>query len=194
MDGQGRAPIRTTTVRLESQRWELVQREAARAGVSVSEYIRAAAVLRAAAAAARGEDPVERLSKRSEPAASPLPSGEDAESNTEYGARLWSAFRTGRADELAELVPDDVDWQPLRAGGRMLRGTREMHEFWASQDVDLAVPKVFHGNGDDVLVKAELPLSDGRVESVWWLYRFEGRRLVQAVGLEDEAEARSYSG
>jgi hypothetical protein len=54
--------MRVTTVRFGVDLWRLLDREAARAGVSVSQYIREAALARAAAgAAARGEDPLDLL-------------------------------------------------------------------------------------------------------------------------------------
>jgi hypothetical protein len=54
--------MKVTTVRFGSDLWALLESEAARAGVSVSQYVREAALARAAAAvAARGDAPFERL-------------------------------------------------------------------------------------------------------------------------------------
>lgn len=51
--------MKVTTVRFGTDLWTLLQQEAAHSGVSVSQYIREAALARAAgAASARGEDPL----------------------------------------------------------------------------------------------------------------------------------------
>ena len=54
--------MKVTTVRFGTDLWQLLDAEAANAGVSTSQYIREAALARAAAAAAaRGEGPFELL-------------------------------------------------------------------------------------------------------------------------------------
>jgi hypothetical protein len=54
--------MKVTTVRFGADLWALLEDEAARVGVSVSQYIREAALARAAAAAtARGDEPFELL-------------------------------------------------------------------------------------------------------------------------------------
>src|SRR5438034_5337169 len=54
--------MKVTTLRLGSDLYDLLEREAELAGVSVSQYIREAALARAAAATgARGESPFEKL-------------------------------------------------------------------------------------------------------------------------------------
>jgi hypothetical protein len=54
--------MKVTTVRFGADVWALLEHEAASAGVSVSQYIREAALARAAAAAAaRGEEPLALL-------------------------------------------------------------------------------------------------------------------------------------
>ena len=56
------AAMRVTTVRFGRDLWQLLEREAALVGTSVSQYIREASLARAAAAAAaRGEDAFEQL-------------------------------------------------------------------------------------------------------------------------------------
>jgi hydroxymethylglutaryl-CoA reductase len=61
--------MKVTTVRFGVDLWGLLDAEAARVGVSVSQYIREAALARAAAAAAaRGEEPLGLLG-RSHPGA-----------------------------------------------------------------------------------------------------------------------------
>ncbi len=55
----GRSAMKVTTVRFGVDLWRLIEAEAATAGVSASQYIREASLARAAAAAAaRGEDPL----------------------------------------------------------------------------------------------------------------------------------------
>ncbi len=57
--------MKVTTLRFGADLWGLLESEAGRAGVSVSQYIREAALARAAATAgSRGEDPFELLAKR----------------------------------------------------------------------------------------------------------------------------------
>lgn len=57
-----RAAMKVTTVRFGSDLWELLEGEAERVGVSVSQYLREAALARAtASAAARGDAPFEVL-------------------------------------------------------------------------------------------------------------------------------------
>jgi len=61
-DRRARANIKTTTVRFGEDLWRLLEHESALAGVSVSQYIREAALARAiAAAAARGTGPFDVL-------------------------------------------------------------------------------------------------------------------------------------
>ncbi len=58
MPSSPRTAMKVTTVRFGADLWQLVEAEAARAGVSASQYIREAALARAAAAAAaRGHGP-----------------------------------------------------------------------------------------------------------------------------------------
>jgi hypothetical protein len=56
--------MRVSAIRFGADLWRVLEAEAARAGVSVSQYVREAALARAsAAAAARGEDPLEALAQ-----------------------------------------------------------------------------------------------------------------------------------
>jgi hypothetical protein len=71
--------MRVTAIRMGHDLWGLLEAEAAQLGVSVSQYVREAALARAAAAAAaRGEDPYELLAhagqQTSSPPAPPTPS------------------------------------------------------------------------------------------------------------------------
>lgn len=70
--------MKVTTVRFGADLWALLEEEAARIGVSTSQYIRDAALARATAAAAlRGEDPIDRLASHAvQRLARPEPPGE----------------------------------------------------------------------------------------------------------------------
>ena len=94
---------------------------------------------------------------------------------------------------MTELVPPDVSWRPVEAKGHVLRGTRKLNEFWSSRNYVMPRLRMFQGHGDDVLVEAEYPRDDGSVLTVWLLYRFDGDRLIEAVGFADEEQARSCS-
>jgi len=62
MESRPRTAMKVTTVRFGTDLWRLLEAEAEYAGVSVSQYIREAALARAAAAAAaRGHGPFELL-------------------------------------------------------------------------------------------------------------------------------------
>ena len=62
--------MKVTTVRFGTDLWRMLEEESTRVGVSVSQYIREAALARAsAAAAARGEDPLSLLAGGSLPEA-----------------------------------------------------------------------------------------------------------------------------
>src|ERR1700759_804572 len=60
--------MKVTTVRFGEDLWQLLEDEAERVGISVSQYIREAALTRAAAAVtARGDDPLGILGQMSSP-------------------------------------------------------------------------------------------------------------------------------
>jgi hypothetical protein len=117
----------------------------------------------------------------------------DALGNLGYVRRLWNAFESGGVMKMAELIPPDVTWRPLEAGGRVLRGTDDLSAFWSSREVEMPTLRMFHGHGDDVLVEAEYGHNNGSERTVWLLYRFHGDRLIEAIGFPDKAEALSYS-
>jgi hypothetical protein len=66
-DGKSTAAMKVTTVRFGRDLWRLLEDEATLVGTSVSQYIREAALARAAAAAAtRGQSPFELLAGAAE--------------------------------------------------------------------------------------------------------------------------------
>ena len=113
--------MRVTAIRMGDDVWRLLEGEAARVGVSVSQYIREAALSRAAAAVAlRGEDPHTVLARAarsadvSEPADPAMhePNGEPAAP----GESGQSQRRSQRARESARQTR--LEAQASRAEGR----------------------------------------------------------------------------
>ncbi|MGN6372340.1 MAG: hypothetical protein ACTHM1_05035 [Solirubrobacteraceae bacterium] len=61
---RGKTAMRVSAIRFGSDVWRVLEEEASRVGVSVSQYVREAALARAsAAAAARGGDPLDALAQ-----------------------------------------------------------------------------------------------------------------------------------
>jgi len=110
--------------------------------------------------------------------------------NIGYVRSLWEAFASGGVAAMADLVPAHVTWRPLEVNARALRGTQALDEFWSWREFEMPTLRMFHGNGDDVLVEAEYPETR---RTVWFLYRFDGQELLEAIGFASEAEARAYS-
>jgi len=87
--------MKVTTVRFGEDLWRLLDGEAERLGISVSQYIREAALARAAAGvAARGADPVALLGQmssatNSEPAAEASATETPAELAIRHADELW---------------------------------------------------------------------------------------------------------
>jgi hypothetical protein len=215
-----RAGSRTANVRFDTEEWTAVEQAATRAGVSVGEYTRDAVLARAAAELAAGHsgggnraalarsNSAERRSEAQALVAQAeqtvrharewadrwAATGDACGRNISYVGQLWQAFEHGGFLAMAELVPPDVIWRPLAANGRALHGTRELEEFWSSREMVIPSLRMFHGDGDDVLVSAEYGQDDGSARCVWLLYRFDGDRLLEAIGFEEEAQARSYAG
>jgi hypothetical protein len=185
----GRAEPRTAEVRFDAAEWEAVEWAATQAGVTVSEYTRAAALERAAIEARPNG---RRRARRADDI--PAKVLDECGGNIPYVGQLWEAFKRGGVSAMSKLTPPDVIWRPLAASGHTLHGTRELEEFWSSRDVVMPSLRMFHGHGNDVLVLADYPQEDGTVSSVWLRYRFDGDRLVEAIGFEDETQARSYGG
>lgn len=98
--------MKVTTLRFGVDLWRLLEEEAARVGISVSQYIREAALARAAgAAAARGADPLTILGQAGSPdgldpstAQSPRPRSSEAASR--LAAELRNDAEALRAESL----------------------------------------------------------------------------------------------
>jgi hypothetical protein len=112
----------------------------------------------------------------------------------EYVRSLWEAFLTGGAPAISELVPDQVEWMPWGADGRILRGTREMREFWSGRSDPPPHPIEFSQLGNDVLVHVEMQstVAPGGRSDYWSVYHFEDDRLTQAITFADLDQALSF--
>jgi hypothetical protein len=94
--------MRVTSIRLGTDLQRLLEAEATRVGVSVSQYVREAALTRASAAAsARGEDPFELLAHAtsSAEASKTRPARQPAQKRS--GGNLRKAAREARSDAQA---------------------------------------------------------------------------------------------
>ena len=105
-----------------------------------------------------------------------------------YVRRLVEAFAAGGVEALAELVPDDVEWIPQLASGRVLRGTRELRAFFATRAAPDPMPRVamVQPAGSHVLVRF-----DYATNAIWSLYVFEDDRLVRAISFSNQRDALS---
>jgi anti-anti-sigma factor len=119
---------------------------------------------------------------------------DERESNLEFVRRLWHAFRTGGADAMVRLVPNEVQWRPSVAGGRVLNGREELRSFWAARPIGAAVRVTeFRAIGEDVLVRCEYPRLNGTLKVVWSLYHFSEMVLRRAETYETEREALAHA-
>jgi anti-anti-sigma factor len=119
---------------------------------------------------------------------------DDRESNLDFVRRLWHTFRTGGADAMVRLVPNDVQWRPSAAGGRVLNGREELRSFWAARPVGAAVRVTeFRAVGEDVLVRCEYPRLNGTLKVIWALYHFSDTVLQRAETYETEREALAHA-
>lgn len=108
-------------------------------------------------------------------------------SNLAYVSQLFDAFSRGGVEEFAALVPDDVKWRSFWAGGRTLHGTQELLRFWSTRPTPRLRADAFTSVRDDVLVTWQLETEAPK--DMWSLYRFRGRRLVEAATFDRETEA-----
>ena len=109
---------------------------------------------------------------------------ERGQANIAYVKRLWDAFGSGGAAALADLVPEDVVWRPACAEGVVLLGTRELMRFCSTRDLPILIARDFSLVGEDVVVRGEAPQLDGYVKEIWWLYHFDGPRLIEAISYD----------
>lgn len=94
--------MKVTTLRFGPDLWALLEDEASRVGVSVSQYVREAALARAAAATAlRGEPPLERLAAMVPVPGEPGTGEVRPESGHDALERTWRRAKEGRSDAAA---------------------------------------------------------------------------------------------
>ena len=106
---------------------------------------------------------------------------------------LFAAYARGGPNAMCDLVGDDVEWRPLSGDGRRI----EHHELmgdWGREHVD-RVSAIVHGfetRGGHVVAHGSLrTFREGGFVDVQpsWVFFFEDRRLVRAVGYRTREEA-----
>lgn len=112
-----------------------------------------------------------------------------AESKVDYVRRLWEAFQSGGPSAVADLVPDQVEWIPWSGGGRPLRGSRALREFWSSRGAPQGRILELREVGADVLARFELSLPSGELKELWSRFHFNRGVLVRMVTFEDPGRA-----
>jgi ketosteroid isomerase-like protein len=117
------------------------------------------------------------------------------EQNLAVVRALWAAFRSGGVEQVLHLVEDDVEWQPLAAGGSVLQGADQLREHFARMasagEMLDAVPHSFKAKGDLVLVSGTMRVRGPQgleEQTAHWLYRLRAGRLVRAEGCLTLAE------
>ena len=121
--------MRVSAIRFGADLWRVLETEAARVGVSVSQYVREAALARAsAAAAARGEDPLDVLagaargSRRGTTGSKQAPApGPDTEPILSSARNLRSRARATQSDSRAVRAQSQ---QASRHAHELARKTR----------------------------------------------------------------------
>jgi len=121
--------------------------------------------------------------------------GAREEQNVGVVRALWAAFRSGGIEQLIHLVGEDVEWQPLAAGGEVLRGADQVRDYFsrmasAGEELD-AIPHSYRAAGDVVLVSGTLRVRGPRgleERTAHWIYRLNDGRLVRAAGCSSLAE------
>lgn len=114
--------------------------------------------------------------------------------NTATVKAMWEAFQKEGLDAFLRLAPDDVEWHPSTAAGRVLRGSRELREFFAGLDAggdsfEVSVDSIEELTRDVVLLTGAIT-RDGRTDTLAWLYAFRDGRLWRASSHATPAEAR----
>jgi ketosteroid isomerase-like protein len=117
--------------------------------------------------------------------------------NVEFVERLWRTLEREGLDAMLELVPDDVVWEPVQAGGRGFRGHDELRGYFAETEAEgrliETVTYDMEPIGDHVLVSGSMRVHEGSAledTQPAWVYYFEGERFVRAVGYASVTEAR----
>ena len=105
---------------------------------------------------------------------------------------LWRAFDRGGLDAVLAIADPDVEWIPFGGGGRTYQGHDGLREFWERRSRTAGGVETqalsFAGYGDRVLVYGSVA-SGAEERRVWWLYTFEGEKLMRFEAFTDHAEA-----
>lgn len=101
--------------------------------------------------------------------------------------RLFEVFDRDGVEGVLEIVPDDVVWVPSSGDGRRLVGAEVAEHLQAQASAGVQQDQRLLGieeHGEDVVVQGSLRFStaSGHVdEQLYWVYRFEGDRLREAL-------------
>src|SRR4051794_34635992 len=108
-----------------------------------------------------------------------------AAANVALVERLWDALQRGGVDALVALTDESVVWRPFAAGGRTLRGHRDLRAHFARLQREgvshRAHPYAFEALGAScVLVAGALRVQTQQGledRQLFWLYRVRDGRL-----------------
>ncbi|HTX31383.1 MAG TPA: STAS domain-containing protein [Solirubrobacteraceae bacterium] len=105
--------------------------------------------------------------------------------NVAYVRRLWEAFEKGGGEHVVKIAPENTRWKPLGAA-KPLR-TSELQDYLDSRPAFSLTPDLVTTVGHDVLVT--WGVRDGKLTTMWSLFRFHERQLVEALSFDSEPEA-----
>ena len=105
--------------------------------------------------------------------------------NIGYVRDLYNAWWLGGISAMAARVPDDVEWEPASGRGQILKGRRQLLEFWEqTESTPAAASAWFTAGDDDVIIESEHRLDDGSHKRIFSLYEFAGSKLRRAIAVE----------
>lgn len=108
-----------------------------------------------------------------------------AAQNIAYVRDLYNAWWLGGISAMVARVPDDVEWEPSSARGKILKGRRQLLEFWAqTKPTPAAASAWFTAVDDDVIIESDHRLDDGSYKRLFSLYEFSGSKLRRAIAVE----------
>ncbi len=117
-----------------------------------------------------------------------------ASRNVGYVRNLYNLWWRSGLDAMLEHVPNDVEWEPSPADGRVLRGSDELLPYWAAADpTPTATSAWFEAIDDDVMIETEHELEDGSRRQIHSLYMFNASRLVRAIAVQAVAVDEPHS-
>jgi anti-sigma B factor antagonist len=105
--------------------------------------------------------------------------------NVAYVRRLWEAFENGGGEHMVKIAPENTRWKPI-GSAKSLRSS-ELQDYLESRPAFTLTPSLVTTVGHDVLVTWEV--KDGSVTTMWSLFRFHERELLEAESFDSEPEA-----